>query len=201
MKLNNIYKRFITVICGILLCIFFGFSQSAYNQPNFYHKDNNSTGTQDSIMLINDSKITIKLIKRFQSKKKTKIKDKFLSTKIQYFDIDKIDRNQLLKEIYYRNFLINTHFLEFEESDFYKENFSFTIIKKSIKNYGVCYIGKYYFSNAANSSQRRATVIINIDKNEMSIWDFDDVSVIKEGLKCDFNIRGEHTIYKLIYTQ
>jgi hypothetical protein len=196
MKLKDI----LTAIHFILLCAFFGFSQSASSQSNPYFKENNPTEVQDSIMVINDSKIRMKSIKSCKSNVKDRVDNDFLNTNIQYFNIDVIDKKQLSKEIYYRNFLTKTHFLEFEESDFYKENFTFSLIQKSIKNYGKCYIGKYYFPNATNSSQRRTTVIINIDKNEISIWDFDDVNIIKEGLKCDFSVRGKHTIYRLIYS-
>lgn len=193
-------KYFAIAIYSILLFTLFGFNKSKYVQSNSCLKENNIVGSQDSIMFINNSEVIAKPIKNCGSNIKDNSDNDFLNTTIQYFNIDIINKAQLSKEIFYRNFLTKTHFLEFEESDFYKENFTFSLTQSKIKNYGKCYVGKYYFPNADNSAQRRAIVIINVDKNEISIWNFDNVNVIKNGLKCDFNIRGKHTIYKMIYS-
>lgn len=157
--------------------------------------------SNDSIIVVNNSMVVIKPYLDCDLKNnKDNVDNDFLNTHIQYFKSSFIDKKSLLKESFYRSFLINTHFLEFEESSFYKGNFTFSVIQKEIKNYGNCYIGKYYFPNADNSAQRKSTVIINIDKNEVSIWDFDNVTVLKDGLKCDINVRGKNTLYKMVYS-
>src|SRR6478735_5137924 len=102
----------------------------------------------------------------------------FTDTHIQLLKNDSININLLSKETYYRSILTKNHLLEFEESSFYKGNFIFSLTKSMVKNYGLCYIGKYYFPDAVNSAQRRSTVIINPDRKEISIWDFENVTVL-----------------------
>jgi len=124
----------------------------------------------------------------------------FVNTNIAYYKTDTIIANQLKIQEYYKTFLQQTDFLEIEESNFYSQNFNFSLDRTIIKNYGECFIGKFYFPFAINAAQRRATVIINTDKKEISIWNFDNINVSTIGLDCDFNVRGKHTIYKLIYS-
>ncbi|KIA82459.1 hypothetical protein [Flavobacterium sp. AED] len=189
----------IVILSFMLLSLFIENNHCVYSQKIDLEKDN-VLEQQDSVFVINNSIVKLKTIKRCTLKSVNIDDNDFLNTNVQYLYIDSIDKKQLSKEKYYRNFLNNTHFLEFEESDFYKGNFQFLLKKRVIKNYGECYIGEFYFPHADNSAQRRAIVIINIKKKEISIWNFDDLIISKEGMKCVFNVRGEHSIYKVIYS-
>lgn len=123
----------------------------------------------------------------------------FLNSNIGYFSIDKVIPKLLESQKYYQEILQATHFLEFEKNSFTKKNSTFSLRKRSVKNYGECYIGQYYFPNAANSGQVRTTVIINVSRKEVSIWNFDSLRISKIGLDCDFNTRGTHVVYKMVY--
>jgi hypothetical protein len=183
----------------MLLNLFIENNHCVYTQNIDFRKDN-VFELKDSVFVINNNIVKLKANKRCTLKSVNIDDNDFLNTNVQYLNIDNIDKKQLLNEKYYRNFLNNTHFLEFESNDFYKGNFQFLLKKRIIKNYGECYIGKFYFPHADNSAQRRAIVIININKKEISIWNFDDLIITKEGLKCDFNVRGKHSFYKVIYS-
>lgn len=156
----------------------------------------------DSVIIINGIKLTLYF--PFNSNEITNITSKstsaFLESNIQFYKIDTLILSQFYTEMYFRAFLKSTRFLEFEESSFKKENFVFSSTQANIKNYGTCIIGKYYFNNAVNAAQRRVTVIINSEKNELSIWNFDNVNINKEGITCDFNVRGKHSFYDLNYS-
>ena len=123
----------------------------------------------------------------------------FLNSNVGYFSIDKIIPKLLESQKYYQAILQNTHFLEFEENSFTKKNSVFSLKKRNVKNYGECYIGQYYFPTSANSGQVRVTIIINPERREVSIWNFDNLQVSKTGLDCDFSTRGSHVVYKMVY--
>lgn len=155
----------------------------------------------DSEIIIFGTKLSLKSFENCKQLNTDSAKEEeFLNNNIQYYYCDTLVPSLLNTEIFYRTILKTTHFLEFEESSFRQENFTFSVIHKSINNYGTCIIGKYYFSSASNSAQRRATIIINPQKKEISIWNFEDIKIDKEGLICDFNVRGRHSFYKLSYS-
>ncbi len=157
--------------------------------------------SKDTVISFNGSKLSMLPVNCNQpSNDSIKAVRDFMNSNIRYFKSDTIIVNQLYAEMYYRSFLTETHFLEFELSSFNTGNFTFSVAKSAIKDYGICYIGKYFFPAAVNAAQRRAIVIISKEKKEISIWNFDDVNVSKNGLVCDFNVRGIHTLYKMNYS-
>jgi hypothetical protein len=124
----------------------------------------------------------------------------FINSNIQFFEVKSLPDQQFINEEYCRFILKNTNFLSFLESNFLPGNFEFTHFYTNIDNYGKCFVGKYYFSAADNSAQRRAIIILQMEKKEFSILNFDDVKFVDGKLNCDFNVRGKHFIYKLRYS-
>lgn len=133
--------------------------------------------------------------------KKKEEDDLFLSEFIFYFKKDDISQNELNNEKYYQIILQKANISELPEYYFKKEYHTFSLINKEIKNYGKCYIAEYYFNDALGYMQSKFYVIVNIDKSEISVWNFDNLKVAKKGLECDFNVRGKHTIYNFFYSE
>ena len=129
-----------------------------------------------------------------------KEEDEFINSNIQFFQVKSMPDKNLIDEKYCRSVLINTKFLSFSASNFLPGYFEFTHFHTSIDHYGKCFVGKFYFPEADNSAQRRAVVIIQVDKKELSILNFDDVKFIDGKLICDFNVRGKHFIHRLKYS-
>ncbi len=125
----------------------------------------------------------------------------FLSEFIFYFKTDNINQNELNNEKYYQIILQKSNVSEVPEYFFKKEYHTFSLINKEIKDYGKCYIAEYYFNDALGYMQSKFYVIINTEKSEISIWNFDNLKVAKKGLECDFNVRGKHTIYNFFYSK
>lgn len=124
----------------------------------------------------------------------------FINSNIGFFEVKSMPDKHFIDEKYFRTVLINTKLLSFSESNFLPGNFKFTHFYTSIEHYGKCFVGKYYFPSADNSAQRRAIIILQINKKELSILNFDDVRFVDGKLNCDFNVRGKHIIYKLKYS-
>jgi hypothetical protein len=112
-----------------------------------------------------------------------------------------INQNELNNEKYYQIILQKSNVSEVPEYFFKKEYHTFSLINKEIKDYGKCYIAEYYFNDALGYMQSKFYVIINTEKSEISIWNFDNLKVAKKGLECDFNVRGKHTIYNFFYSK
>lgn len=125
----------------------------------------------------------------------------FLHTFIRCFNSDTIMISELNKQDYFQKFLTGTQFLNFLPSDFKKENCVFTVHKVTVKGYGKCYVGHFKLLGAANAAQGGAAVIINIDKNEISVWDFYSIKFVNNILKIVFNLRGNHTLYDMSYSK
>lgn len=125
----------------------------------------------------------------------------FLNSNIGYFSFDTLKNEELESRDFYKKILTETKFIEFMPNEFSKENSTFSLEHLQVKNYGNCYIGKFHFPTAPNAAQLRSTVIINVAKKEISIWNFDDLKVSKSGLNCDFSVKGNHTIYKMVYSE
>ena len=124
----------------------------------------------------------------------------FLIEHIKYYDFNQVDHNKLKDVAYYKLILMSSDFLQFQSSDFIPGNFIFSHEFIYIPKYGRCALGKFYFPSAINSAQRRSTIIINLDRSELSIWAFDDLRITRLGIQCDFNVRGKHTKYNLHYS-
>ena len=129
-----------------------------------------------------------------------KEEDEFINSNIQFFQVKSMPDKHLIDQEYCRSVLINTTFLSFSASNFLPGYFEFTHFYTNIDHYGKCFIGKFYFPEAENSAQRRAVIIIQVDKKELSILNFDDVKFVGGKLICDFNVRGKHSIHKLKYS-
>lgn len=156
----------------------------------------------DSILVINNlrlEKFALKDCARFSDNDKRDLD--FLNAFINLYKIDGIDEKQLDNSEYYKRILSDNPSLGFIASDFEKHNYKFTSEKINIKNYGLCYIGKFNFSLTFYQRQENTYVIINIDKKELSIWDFHSLKFLDEGIESDFNIKGNHTINKIIYSE
>jgi len=125
----------------------------------------------------------------------------FLNSNIRYFKADTIFEDRLYKEGYYESLLKGTNFLKFMPADFNKGNYTFSLSKKMIEGFGVIYIGKFYFPTGANSDQLGAFVMINPKRKEVSIWNFDNLIALKSKLRLDFNLRGNHSFYEMIYSK
>lgn len=193
MKYYHIFKYV------LIFYFFFSFKSYLYCQyEELKLEQNKLPELGDSVIFINNTKM---IVKTFTNCAQNNFDDdNFLNDHIRYYKLDSIDKNSLNMESYYRSFLLKSQFLEFEKNSFYKGNFVFSSKWMKIKNYGDCLIVKYYFPNSDNSTQRRTTIIVNLDKKEISIWDFDNIIVLKKVIKCDFNVRGNHTIYKMVYS-
>jgi len=151
---------------------------------------------------INNSFTLIKEDKSCSIVNKQKEDDNFfLSEFIFYFKADNINQNELNNEKYYQIILQKSNVSEIPEYFFKKEYHTFSLINKEIKDYGKCYIAEYYFNDALGDMQSKFYVIINTEKSEISIWNFDNLKVAKKGLECDFNVRGKHTIYNFFYSK
>lgn len=151
---------------------------------------------------INNSFTLIKEDKSCSIVNKQKEDDNFfLSEFIFYFKTDNINQNELNNEKYYQIILQKSNVSEVPEYFFKKEYHTFSLINKEIKDYGKCYIAEYYFNDALGYMQSKFYVIINTEKSEISIWNFDNLKVAKKGLECDFNVRGKHTIYNFFYSK
>jgi len=129
-----------------------------------------------------------------------KEEEEFINSNIQFFQVKSMPDKHLINQEYCRSVLINTKFLSFSESNFLPGYFEFAHFYTNIDHYGKCFIGKFYFPEADNSAQRRAVIIIQVDKKELSILNFDDVKFVGGKLSCDFNVRGKHFIHNLKYS-
>lgn len=129
-----------------------------------------------------------------------KVEDEFINSNIQFFRVKSMPDKHLIDQEYCKSVLINTTFLSFSASNFLPGYFEFTHFYTNIDHYGKCFIGKFYFPEADNSAQRRAVIIIQVDKKELSILNFDDVKFVGGRLICDFNVRGKHSIIRLKYS-
>jgi hypothetical protein len=195
----------IDMLFSLLFCLLCGCNTANNRQPLSVVSSNDTLkqrpikeGNNDTIIVSNHHLIR-QTHKVCDTVKSADNELSLLNDNIAVFSSDTIIENQLKEQVYYQAFLQKTHFLEFEESSFYKGNFTFTFEEGFIKNYGKCFVGKFYFSAAINAAQRRATVIINTERKEISIWNFDDINIRKNIAECDFNVRGKHTIYRIGY--
>lgn len=177
------------------------FKEHALGGESFFSEKIVVSHQEEVDIIVGSTRLKVKKKKVCNLIKSKKLNDEmdFLNSNVEYFSIDKIIPKLLESETYYQAILQNTHFLEFEENSFSKKNAIFSLIKRKVKNYGECYIGQYYFPSSANSGQVRVTVIINPAKREVSIWNFDNVKISKTGLDCNFDTRGKHVIYKMVY--
>ncbi|MFD2907174.1 hypothetical protein ACFSX9_00355 [Flavobacterium ardleyense] len=156
---------------------------------------NKSGNINDSFTLIKEDKFCSIV------NKKNEDDDLFLSEFIFYFKKVNINQNELNNEKNYQIILQKSNVSELPEYYFKKEYHTFSLINKEIKDYGKCYIAEYYFNDALGYMQSKFYVIVNVDKSEISIWNFDNLKVAKKGLECDFNVRGKHTIYNFVYSK
>jgi hypothetical protein len=155
----------------------------------------------DSIIVIDGHKLRRLFPKCIEIIDSVKEDYEFLSSNIGYFSFDTVKNDELKSRDLYKRILTETKFIEFMPNQFSKENSTFNLEHLQVKNYGDCYIGKFHFPTAPNAAQLRSTVIINVAKKEISIWNFDDLKVSNSGLNCDFRVKGNHTIYKMIYSE
>lgn len=201
MKIANIITSIFFIIC-VVYCKGKTLTQNEKTLVENNLPEINKGQVNDSVIILEGHRLTLQpknICKQIKSKSDQEDFD-FILTQIGYFKTDTIMVNQLKMPEYYKMFLQKTYLFEYGESNFYKNNFTFSLTQPFIKNYGKCFIGTYYFPAAINAAQRRAFVIINVERKEISIWNFDELIVTENGLSCDFNVRGKHTIYKLIYS-
>lgn len=125
----------------------------------------------------------------------------FLSDFVKFYNVDSIELNRLMQKDYYDYILSNTHFLDFNNDQLSISRIQFNLFKKDIPGYGFCYIGLFFHPDAPNAAQRTACVIINTDRKEISIWYFDKIEFTSEGINCNFNLKGSHTIYEMRYSK
>lgn len=150
-----------------------------------------SIAVQESI-LIRDAKAC-----SFVDKKNEE--ESFLNDFISYFSVNVINEHELVKERFYKSLLQNT-FIDILPKHFFEKKYNtFSLQKKYIKNYGECYIAEYYFNTAEANMQTKFYIIVNMDKKEISIWNFDNLKVKENGIECDFNVRGKSIIYNFFY--
>jgi hypothetical protein len=150
----------------------------------------------DSVFL----KKTVVGCKLIQSQEQ-KEDDSFLNSCISFYEVQTLPELPLINEDYCRFVLEKTRFLFFRDSDFSPGYYNFSHFYTRIDGYGECFVGKFYFPSIDNSAQRRAIIILQMDLNEISILNFDDVKFVNGKLYCDLNVRGRHTIFKLEYSK
>lgn len=156
-------------------------------------KDSSIAITVQESILVRDAKVC-----SFVDKKNEEAS--FLNDFVSYFSVDTINEHELSKERFYKSLMQNTFMDIFPEYFFEKEYNTFSLgNKKYIKNYGKCYIAEYYFNVADANMQTRFYIIVNIDKKEISIWNFENLRVKENGIECDFNVRGKSNIYNFFY--
>ncbi|MFA6059624.1 MAG: hypothetical protein WC756_15565 [Taibaiella sp.] len=155
----------------------------------------------DSIIVIDGYKLQPLFPKCVGINDSLKEDNEFLNSNIEYFSFDTLKNEEFKSRDFYKKILTETKFIEFMPNEFSKGNSTFNLEHLQVKNYGDCYIGKFHFPTAPNAAQLRSTVIINVAKKEISIWNFDDLKVSNSGLNCDFRVKGNHTIYKMVYSE
>lgn len=197
----------ITLLSGAIILLLFGCRERQANVQKGYADSVSENAIKPAVpekstQVPGDSSFMEKALvdcKLIQSPEQREEED-FLNSNIQFFEVRSLPDKRFINEEYCRYVLKHTDFLSFLESDFLPGNFEFTHFFINIDNYGKCFVGKYYFPAADNSAQRRTIIIIQTEKKELSILNFDDVKFVNGKLKCDFNVRGKHSIYKLKYS-
>jgi hypothetical protein len=124
----------------------------------------------------------------------------FFDSHIAYFTFDTLSDLDLNREEIWREILLKSAFVNFEVTSFMKQNFKFSNSIVTIPTYGICYWGEYFFPSAPNIAQRTATIMINEDRKQGCILDFDKIELSKLGLRFDFNIRGKHNFGELYFS-
>lgn len=172
------------------------------NSVNDSLKDTSTITKKNRAMVIYGYTVTPKVIKDCDNimQNQKELFD-FVNSNVRYFKLDTIRTAALKRSDLYKTFLTQTGFLNYMENQFDKKYSTFRLSFRNIKGYGPCYIGMYHFPSAPNSAQLRSTVIINTDKKEMSIWNFDNLEITSHGIRCDFRIKGSHTIRDVVYSE
>ncbi len=173
------------------------------NSANIVKKDSfKPIVAKKSIQVLNDSNFLKKPLVdcNLINSPEQKEEEDFLHSNIQFYQLKSLPDPRFINEGYCRFVLKNTNFLTFLESNFMPGNFEFTHFYTNVDHYGKCFVGRYYFPAADNSAQRRTVILLQIDKKELSILNFDDVKFVDGKLNCDFNVRGKHFVYNLKYS-
>lgn len=69
-----------------------------------------------------------------------------------------------------------------------------------VSGYGDCIIASFRYSTPTSANQDQPTIIFNIEKNEIIIWNFSNWFTRKGVIELDFKVRGgRHTLYRVGY--
>lgn len=124
-----------------------------------------------------------------------------------YFNInDSLNTNILTSDSFY-HIIIRKYLEDFEGIDFKtnlildntlnKSKFTFSTI--NIKNYGICNLGIVY-SGTCNADQNKTLILINNQKKELSIWNYDEFKFDKQGnISALFRLKDRRTWYYYNY--
>ncbi len=193
----KLFPLYLFLIFNILSC---------YKKDKIDNKLNKieNKAIKDSVKAIDSTKKVFlnNLIKKenvIYSLNKEKIENnQFLSEFIYFFNTNDLKKDMLVNQHFYERILFESNICKLP-GFFEKNNYTFSLTNKIMENYGKCFIAEFLFKDAPGYMQIKYYVIVNSDKNEISIWNFDNIIFIKKGLKCDFNVRGNHSFYYFKY--
>lgn len=190
-------KIFLYIFCIIILY--------QCNKINKHKKKEVETTKNISVLNIKGSKLTKKNISLNDciALENNELRDDFtfLNTNLVYYDINKVNINELNNLKYYRSFLVSIPFLNFLPDDLDDHNFKFKKYYRKIENYGDCYIGEFTFLNKINSRQNKAYVSLNTSRNEITIWYYDHIEFDKSNIILIYGTKGKNSYYRVYYSK
>ncbi|SHM13952.1 hypothetical protein SAMN05444266_106500 [Chitinophaga jiangningensis] len=69
-----------------------------------------------------------------------------------------------------------------------------------VADYGDCILASFRYLTPTSANQGRPSLMFNIDRSEVVLWDFSNLSIRKDLIELDFKVRNaKHTLYSVVY--
>ncbi|HYD23019.1 MAG TPA: hypothetical protein VEB40_16160 [Flavipsychrobacter sp.] len=156
-----------------------------------------NSNSSDSSFAVNGTRL--RRIKKAECSHAAESESAFVQSNIGYFTFDAIDSAALENREFYRLILISTQFLFFEPHQF--DRGTFILRKINVNNYGMCIWAKFLMPTSPGSGQDGVSVLVNVQKKELSIWHYSDISIGPNKITTVFKVRGRSSAVSVEYSE